>query len=378
MTSPSRRRFLRWLPAAAAWPARAEHPGVHFDSLLPPGPGNPRNTEGDFLALRDGRLLFAYTKFTGGTGDHDSASIVTRTSRDSGLTWSREDELLLANEGEMNVMSVSFLRARDNRILFFYLRKNSVTDCRVFLRVSSDEGRSWSGAVECIADPGYYVLNNDRAVQLRNGRLVLPVALHTQNGEWSGRGRVMFYLSDDGGRTWRRNRQMLECPVADHAGLQEPGAVELKDGRLFVFCRTALGSQYVAWSRDGAETWTGPEPSALLSPLSPASIERIPKTADLLAVWNDHRDAPEEARKRSLRTPLTVAISRDEGRTWINRKNLLTDPDGWYCYTAIEFVGGQVLMAYNAGGAGLPRLSRTQIARFPVELLYLRAASTPG
>jgi photosystem II stability/assembly factor-like uncharacterized protein len=147
--------------------------------------------------------------------------------------------------------------------------------------------------------------------------------------------------------------------------LQEPGVIELKDGQIMMFCRTTLGSQYNSYSKDGGDTWSDPAPSSLVSPLSPASIKRIPKTGDLLAVWNDHSGPHGDGR-----TPLTIAISQDEGATWVRRKNLRDDPAGWYCYTAIEFVGGQVLLAYNAGGAGLPRLSRMELARFPASYLY--------
>ena len=34
---------------------------------LPPGPGNPRNSEGDFIELKDGRVLYAYSRFNGKT-----------------------------------------------------------------------------------------------------------------------------------------------------------------------------------------------------------------------------------------------------------------------------------------------------------------------
>jgi hypothetical protein len=86
--------------------------GATVIPVLPPGPGNPRNTEGSFVALRDGRILYAYTRFTGGTGDHDSASIAGRYSPDGGRTWSAEDMAIVAGEGAMNVMSVSLLRLR--------------------------------------------------------------------------------------------------------------------------------------------------------------------------------------------------------------------------------------------------------------------------
>jgi Asp-tRNA(Asn)/Glu-tRNA(Gln) amidotransferase A subunit family amidase len=43
-------------------------------------------------------------------------------------------------------------------------------------------------------------------VQLRRGRLIMPVAIHTdQDHHLLSRGSVTAYLSDDSGRTWRRS-----------------------------------------------------------------------------------------------------------------------------------------------------------------------------
>ena len=125
------------------------------------------------------------------------------------------------------------------------------------------------------------------------------------------------------GPSWSR-------PQATAQAFRNQEWVELKDARLMMFIRTTLGSQYLSWSGDGGETWSPARPSEILSPLSPASIKRIPKTGDLLMVWNDH--AGIDPALRDKRTPLTVAISRDEGKTWIHKHNLLDDPDGWYCY----------------------------------------------
>ena len=55
--------------------------------LLPPGPGNPRNSEGDFIQLNDGRILFVYTHFTGGGDDHSAAHLAGRYSSDGGLKF---------------------------------------------------------------------------------------------------------------------------------------------------------------------------------------------------------------------------------------------------------------------------------------------------
>lgn len=357
--------------------------GLTVVPLLPPGPGNPRNTEGSFVSLRDGRILFAYSRFTGGGDDNDAATIAARFSSDGGRTWTSTDVPIVEREGDMNVMSVSLLRLKDGRIALFYVRKNSISDCRPYLRYSSDEGKTFSEPILCIRDQGYFVLNNDRAVQLKSGRILLPVALHLPvNGKFGSRGIAMTYYSDDAGTTWQRSKSTLEAPPQTRAGFQEPGVVELKDGRVMMFIRTQLGSQYLCWSNDRGETWSEPKPSDIFSPLSPASIKRIPKTGDLLMVWNDHRGVDASFRSNETsggkRTPLSVAISRDEGKTWIHPHNVLEAPDGWYCYTAIYFTGSRVLLGFVAGGEGLAHLSRTSIAYFDVKRLYESGSSRAG
>lgn len=320
--------------------------------LLPPGPGNPRNSEGDFVELKDGRVLFVYTHFTGGAGDDAAAHLASRVSNDGGRTWSEKDVSVIANEAGFNVMSVSLLRLHDGRIALFYLRKESRSDCRPVMRVSSDEAKSWSDPVEIISDDeiGYYVLNNDRVVQLDNGRLVTPLAQHYGRNwdKWRANADMLCYFSDDAGRTWQRG---AAAPPAMRDGrtvtLQEPGIAELADKRLLMLCRTDAGSQYICHSSDGGATWTEPLPSSIISPLSPATVERIPGTDDLLLVWNDHQEIAPELRGK--RTPLRLAVSRDQGVSWRSVATIEDDPHGWYCYTAVEFVGENVLLGYCAG-----------------------------
>ncbi|MCK5369224.1 MAG: exo-alpha-sialidase, partial [Cyclobacteriaceae bacterium] len=70
-------------------------PGKEITLRLEPKQGNPRNSEGDFIQLKDGRILFVYTHFTGGTGDHASAYLAGRFSNDGGETWTNEDISIL-------------------------------------------------------------------------------------------------------------------------------------------------------------------------------------------------------------------------------------------------------------------------------------------
>jgi len=333
---------------------------------LEPGEENPRNSEGDFIQLKDNRILFIYTKFTGGSGDHATAHLVSRFSNDNGETWSTEDVDEVSNEGAMNVMSVSLLRLKDDRIALFYLRKNSGTDCIPYMRVSADEAKTWGAPVKCIDEPGYYVMNNSRVVRLKSGRIILPVAQHnTPENKRFDNGKISCYYSDDEGKTWNSGNLV---PNPDDVKLQEPGIVELKNNRVMLFCRTDKGVQYMSFSDDGCKSWMPIEPGIIKSPLSPASIKRIPKTGDLLLVWNNNGV---DEKGRGNRTPFNVAISKDEGKTWIKTKTLEDNPDGWYCYTAIDFVGDDVLLGHCAGNRKTNNgLETTQITKFDLSWIY--------
>lgn len=99
---------------------------------LPPKPGNPRNSEGGFVTLRDGRILFVYTRYYGESwDDHAPAELAARISTDGGRSYLPDERIIVPNEGR-NVMSVSLLRLADGRIALVYLRKSGgdACDCR--------------------------------------------------------------------------------------------------------------------------------------------------------------------------------------------------------------------------------------------------------
>ncbi|MGV3556503.1 sialidase family protein [Larkinella arboricola] len=344
-------------------------PGSSIALQLNPGPDNPRNSEGDFITLKNGHILFIYSRYTGGsTSDHAPAYLASRLSKDGGKTWTQKDEVVVEKEGDMNVMSVTLLRLQNGKIALFYLKKNSEQDCIPMLRISADEAKTWSQPVACITDKqGYFVLNNNRVIQLKNGRLLMAVAQHQSlGGKWQNQGTLFSYYSDDNGATWKSSPAV---PNAQNVLTQEPGVVELKDGRVMMIIRAGGGFQQVSYSTDKGQTWSQIEASNLHSPVSPATIARIPSTKDLLVVWNNN-DGSNPAIK-GKRTPLTVAISKDEGKTWQHVRNIETDPDGWYCYIAIHFTKKDVLLGYCAGSQQQKtHLSVTRINRLNLAALY--------
>ncbi|WP_085535190.1 sialidase family protein [Massilibacteroides vaginae] len=337
---------------------------------LAPGKDNPRNSEGDFVTLKDGQIMFIYSRYTGtSSSDHAPAYLAARYSNDNGQTWTLEDKVILSNEGGMNIMSVSLLRLKNGNIALFYLKKNSIEDCIPMMRISKDEGNSWSEPIVCITDKsGYFVLNNARVIQLEDGRLLMPVALHkTSNGEWKEQADLYCYYSEDNGNTWKSSTSV---PNLTNIITQEPGVIELRDGRIMMYIRASGGHQQLSFSTDKGASWSHIESSNIASPISPATIEKIPGSDDWLLVWNNNDGS--DAKTKGQRTPLTMAISKDEGKTWKKIKNIQEDPDGWYCYIAIRFIDNDnLLLGYCAGSqSNNTGLSFTNITRLNKQWIY--------
>ena len=75
-------------------------------------------------------------------------------------------------------------------------------------------------------------------------------------------------------------------------------------------------------------------------------------------VWNDNGI-------NQKRTPLNIAVSKDEGKTWEKEKTLEDNPEGTFCYTAIHFSDKNVLLGYSDWST-----MRTTILRLSLDWIY--------
>jgi sialidase-1 len=305
---------------------------------------NPRYTEGSIVELDDGSLLFAVTEFQDSDSDFAKAHIVGRVSRDGGQTWGAPRELQ-KNTGGMNVMSVT-LRRIGSGISMFYLQKNDVNDLDMFVRTSGDEGKTFGEATLVTADAGYHVINNDRVTQLASGRLLVPAA-STADVKTVNHFVSHCYISDDAGKTWRNGKGQVDAPKR---GAMEPEVVELNDGRILMIVRTQLGYVGKSYSSDGGDTWSKLESLGVRAPETPSTLRRIPSTGDLVLIFND--TFTPGAGHGGKRTPLTAAISSDEGLTWKNVGNFESDASKTFSYTSLTFVRDRAVMSYWESGEG--------------------------
>ena len=344
---------------------------------LSPTPEHPRSSEGSYVTLRSGRILFDYSQFSEGQNDHSPSAIAEIYSDDQGRTWS-QPKVVVPTSPYRNIMSVSFLRLASGKIARFYaVKKNKWLDCHAVMAVSGDEGATWSEPRLVTDAPGYFVLNNDRVIQTKSGRLVVPLGFHRSRGaaddvsSWDPRALAMWYYSDDEGATWKESESWWGMPVPSTSGLQEPGVVELADGTLYSWFRTDQGAQYESLSKDNGVTWSAPRPTELKSPVSPASIKRLPHTDIFMVVYNDHSGKIPAPTNPKQRAPLAIAFSTDNAKTWGPPQAIEGDLAGWYCYTAIHFTEDAVLLSYVAGNAEIGHLSRLRLRRIPLAALHL-------
>ena len=172
-----------------------------------------RHSEGAFLRMNDGSILYAYSRFTGSDDDGAPSDIVGLWSKDEGETWSEPVTLLRAADfNTHNIMSVSLMRMQNGDVGLFFGARHKPSEGLRYLARSNDECKSFYKTTLCsLSDrPGYYVLNNDRVIRLKSGRLVMPTAFHRGGYDWEYKKRLYFdscgvlcfVLSDDDGETW--------------------------------------------------------------------------------------------------------------------------------------------------------------------------------
>ncbi|MCH2116976.1 MAG: glycoside hydrolase [Pirellulales bacterium] len=316
-------------------------------------PERPRHGAGTIVELNDGKLLLAWMEHVGGDTighDHAPCNIAQMTSSDGGYTWEDRKIFVENAPGDVNIHYPCFGRLNNGEILFCFQRLHLLAPGKPqsstsFSRRSADDGKTFS-------EPVMHNINQKRPIaaylltQLSTGRIIHP--LQQVLGDWCGPTDHQINscaYSDDLGHTWKQSENWVDLPMR---GAMEPHIVELSDGRLLMYMGTQLGAIFQSTSYDGAVTWSSPQTTGLRAPESMPCLVKFPHTGDLLVIWN-HSTYDPNFDHCGKRTPLTTAISRDEGKTWENFKNIETDPLYEFTNPSCHFTSaGKVIIMYEA------------------------------
>jgi sialidase-1 len=293
-------------------------------TAAPHTPEFTRKSEGDVVELRDGRLLLSYMEFSGDGSDIAPTRIVAVESADGGNTWGHHRVLTATRPGELNVFSPSLIHAADGGILFLFMRQMSHTPLVItqYVWKSDDEGKTFKPLAEFAVGKDFS-LCNAVVKRLASGRLLLPTSPVVKLGShaYGHTYSAAVLYSDDDGVTWRESNR-VHLPMR---GVMEPHVEETRDGRVLMVVRSQLGSLFLSESSDGGATWSLLQTSGLRVPESCPELVRIPQTGDLLMIWNNSPYDPAFSHY-GKRSPLTAAVSRDEGRTWQHVRDIESDP----------------------------------------------------
>ncbi|MBA2115570.1 sialidase family protein [Bremerella alba] len=366
--------------------ARAESYGTDRSLMSPVSdqvvcewtPRYPRHDHQLIFPLDQDRLMLVWSEYyskaknpskqigKAGATDEVSCQISAMTSTDQGRTWS-DRRVLQPNQWKHNVKHPNLVRLTSDEILFFYVGWDSPTNRNIFMRRSVDNGATWGDQVQ-VSKLGWYCNNADRALRLSTGRVILPAhgpfdESYIGGTSYKGGDLHSFvYYSDDGFQTWKTSSNSM---TAEGRGCHEPTIVELKDGRLYCLLRNTNQRQYFSTSSDGGERWSQPEPTVLTSPESPAILKRIPTTGDLLVLWNNV-----SSKSNWPRTPLSVAISDDEAKTWKHVKDIDNRKNFDAAYPSVTFVDDEALITYYTRSAKWKRDSEITQRIYKIDQFY--------
>lgn len=308
----------------------------------------PRKSEGDVIETKDGRLLLVSMEFGGDGSDFATTRHVSHESTDGGKSWGGHRVITETAPGDVNVYSPNLIESKDGGILLMFHRhhrdpKNQPLTFTLHVWKSNDDGRTFAPFAEFFPK-GEFQLCNATVKRLKSGRLLLPVnaAVPGDHGP-AGKYAATVVFSDDDGRTWAEAANRITLPKR---GAMEPHVEQARDGRVLMVMRNQLGTLHLAESTDNGVHWTEPKSVGLKSPESCPDLVRIPKTGDLLMIWNDSYD-PGFRSHFGKRSPLTSAISKDDGRTWQNLRHIETDPKRAFSNPGCRFTrDGRAIVNY--------------------------------
>ncbi|MEV8082235.1 sialidase family protein [Pseudarthrobacter oxydans] len=317
----------------------------------------------NLLTLPDGRLGCVW--FGGTQEGVPDISIWFSALEPGSSQWSSPEQL--SNDSTRSEQNPILFMAPDKSLWLLYTAQKAGNQdtAEVRRRISTDSGRTW-GEVETLfpANETGGVFVRQLPVVLPSGRLIVPIfrCITTPGEKWVGNSDdSAVMISDDAGATW------TEHVLPGSLGCVHMNIQPVADGSLLALFRSRWAdSIYESRSTDDGSTWSEPVPTEL--PNNNSSIQFTALADGRLALVYNHSRAGEGTERRlslydeidddglaeeqgqvaepdaaafpeddgvkrafwgTPRSPMTLAISEDSGRSWPIRRNL--DVGDGYC-----------------------------------------------
>lgn len=303
---------------------------LYHEQINPPTERLPRCHCSSVVALPSGDLLACW--YAGEDEARPDAAMVVSRRPKGGDAWTPA-EIVADTPGKPEGNGILFVMP-DGVLWLIYGTMHGQLDgpsgpgvrwvtCDVRCMTSTDEGRTWSDVRMLRQELGMVV--RTKPLVMDNGEVIFGV----ENDD----GYSRFWITSDNGRTWQ-----ITGPVRGVMNLH-PTIIQRRDGSLLAYLRPGDHHRIARTeSSDRSRTWTEAVDTDLPNPHAAIDVVKL-RDGRVVLAYNDSAD---------VRTPLTLALSEDEGETWPYKRNLIHEAGREFHYPAIiEDADGLLHVTYT-------------------------------
>jgi hypothetical protein len=337
-------------------------PEVTLDLFV--GDGIPASTNGtphtyripSLVTSKNGTLLaISDARYENASDVPGVIDLVVRRSTDNGTTWGAPITINTAHGGD----ACTVVDKTTGRIFVFYAYSEfqtiwtshgdpgSPNTLRSRYVYSDDDGLTWSAAVDLTAslyktgDKSYWA-SAGTGIQLRNGTLVIPIAIVRGAGTDNLFGGLIY--STDHGNTWNRSA------TNSYNKFDENVLIELNNGSIMVNSRNHYGngSRLITSTTDLGTTWAPYTfDTTLIDPVCQGNILRYTSTLD---GYDKNRILFSNPASSTGRVDGALRISYDEGATWAYSKLYQSGPSAYSSLAILP--NGKIGVLYEPNNSG--------------------------
>lgn len=297
-------------------------------------------------ALQDGTILAVW--FAGEKEGADDVAIWSSKRTNQGWT----SPVKIADDVDEAHWNPVLFQKNTGEMLLFYKVGRKIKNWYTKLRISKDQGETWSAPVELVpGDRGGRGPVRCKPIQLSDGTLLAGAS--TEDGIWT----AYVDRSEDGGDTWvlsepltidlqPRKEKTAEDVVLDVSpqsflkrGVIQPTLWESASGKVHMLLRSTEGFVYRSDSDDYGKTWVKPYATDLSNNNSGIDVVKC-RNGMLVLCANPN------GINWGLRTPITLQVSMDNGKIW-EEEMVLEDIPGEFSYPAIIEKDGKIFLTYT-------------------------------
>lgn len=292
--------------------AAAESYNIEIHRVFGPEHPGPYKHPASIAELANGDLYIAYY---GGSGEYSDDTAVYGSRLKAGeKDWS--PPTVIADTPDRGEGNPVVWQAPDGVVWLFYVNRYGDTwsNARVKVKKSYDGAETWTDSFMLNFEEGTMV--RGQPIVLNNGDYLLPM-YHEQgeDREMTAPETTSYFMRyDPRTKKWTETNR-----IRSTMGNLQAQVVQISDEYLVCYLRrggnfepTDHGYMLRAESRDGGYTWSDAVETEFKNPNSAVDFIKL-RNGHLLLVYNDNMNE---------RTPLTVAVSTDNDKSYPYRRNI--------------------------------------------------------